>query len=145
MNSADNHILHVLVTHREQLLQDMINTAVMRSTDHSAEGERGMMVEQMLRGALMVLEEALRGESRELRESMLETALPSLVEAGGISWEDILYNGLACWSVVLGRMTLAVDEEYRDVCIRRIAYFIGDWWRDISKALLPLFKARGEI
>ena len=57
----------------------------------------------------------------------------------------MLQNGIPCWGVLLGKIVCTTKEEHRDEAIVFLSRFMGAWWRDVSKAMLPVYVAEGKL
>ena len=138
MTPCRDHLLSILETWRGDLVQ--------RSTDIAfASNDTPMTredVEQMMRACVTIIEEGLAGKTTEVRDGFLE-ALPEI--ALSTTWELTLKNGIPCWGVILGQLSAAASHEFRDEAIVFLSRFIGQWWSDVSKAMLPVFLAEGTL
>lgn len=141
MDPTISHLLELIQQNRGRLIQESTDISFLSGSNLIPRDS----AEQMLHGVVAILEEALRGESSEFRKMFLETALPAVVEAGQTSWADMLQNGLPCWGVLLGRLLILVKEPHRDAALSHLSRVMGEWWRDVSLTVLPLYKERGEL
>jgi hypothetical protein len=139
MDAASAHLISVIQKNRDRLIQETTDISFASGT--IAIPREG--VEQMLTGVMALTEEALVGTSREMRQLFLETALPEATNT--TSWPEMLKNGLPCWGLLIGRVTMLLSEEHRDAGLTRLSRIMGEWWMDVSNAVLPLYKARGEL
>jgi hypothetical protein len=54
-------------------------------------------------------------------------------------------TGLPCWGIIVGRLAVDVGAVHRDEAIAVLSRFMGDWWADVSKAMLPVFMSEGKL
>lgn len=99
-------------------------------------------VVQMMRACVSIVEEALLGETDEVRAGFLE-ALPDIART--TSWSLTLKNGIPCWTAIMGRLVTALPAGDQDEAITWFSSFIGEWWSDVSKAMLPICIAEGKL
>jgi hypothetical protein len=141
MTTVEQHLITLISEQRQQLLQkstDIAFASGLAITDKAS-------VEQMLNAVILILEEYLRGEGKEIRTMFLETAMPAVVESGTSSWGDMLRDGLPCWGILIGQLSVSAEEPFRVAAIERLSRIMGEWWLDVSNVVLPLYKARGEL
>ena len=132
------HLLSVLRTSRDELVRR--STDVVYLTDNAPLPRED--VEQLMRASLAILEEGLAGETNEVRSGFLE-ALPEL--AGATTLDDAIKGGLPTWGVIIGQLSVAVNEQYRDEAIMILSRFMGLWWSDVLKVMLPVYMAKGTL
>ena len=138
MTQAHDHLKSVLKDSREDLVQ--------RSTDIAfAAGAIDLPrsdVEQMLRACVAILDEALEGRSTDIRNGFL-AALPDVART--TTWDSTMRGGLACWGVLIGQLVARSSKAYQDEATTFLSRFMGDWWADVSKAMLPVHIAENKL
>ncbi len=138
MKPSQSHIVEVIRSNREDLVQ--------RSTDICFSWDDIPIsrpdVEQLLRGCVAVLEEGLVGESNDIRSGFL-AAMPDVAHT--TTWSHTMRAGLSCWAILVGQLTTRVGAEHRDESLRILAKFMGDWWADVSKVMLPVCIAENKL
>jgi hypothetical protein len=128
----------LLEASREEIIRESTDIAFLQDDNPIARRD----VEQMIRACVALIEEGLRGESREVRSNFLE-ALPDVAKS--TTWELTLKNGIPCWGVILGKLVAEASPEHRAEATRLLAEFMGQWWADVSKVMLPVFLAEGTV
>jgi len=132
--------------HLSAILQASRDDLVKKSTDIAFSSNDAPIprvdVEQMMRACIAILEEGLAGEGREIRTGFLE-AMPDLARSATL--ELTLRDGLACWGVIIGQLAAASSEQYRDEAVIFLSRFLGAWWNDALKAMIPVFIAEGTL
>lgn len=141
MPSATEHLLALIQRDREALVRETSDAAYAAG---SIKLERES-TEQMMRGVIAVVEEAVEGKGTDTRDMFLQTALPGVIAAGKTSWSDMLHDGLPCWGVLIGKLVVAADDEHREEVLQILSRLQGTWWKDVSETVLPLYKERGEL
>jgi hypothetical protein len=99
-------------------------------------------VEQMIRACVAIAEEGLVGQSREIRAGFLE-ALPDV--ARSTTWDLTVKNGVPCWTIIMGQMVCGIPGEDQPAAIHWFSRFIGEWWADVSRAMLPVLVAENRL
>ena len=131
MDTFRTHMLETLRRSREDL--------VLRSTDIAFFANESPMgredVAQMMRACVAIIEEGLIGETQVTRAGFLE-AMPDVARAS--TWRITMKNGLPTWGVLVGTLAAAAPPDHRDEAIRWLSRFMGDWWSDVSAAMLPV-------
>ena len=135
---CQTHLLGLLETSRESIVQSSTDIAFL-SNDTPIERAD---VEQMIRACVALLEENLRGGSGDIRASFLDV-LPDVART--TTWQLTLQNGIPCWCVILGRLVSDAAEEHRPEALVLLSRFVGQWWSDVSKVMLPVFIAEGKL
>lgn len=138
-----------MTTFRTQMLSTLQRSRedlVRRSTDIAFVANESPMpredVEQMMRACVAIIEEGLLGESKVVRAGFLE-AMPDVARA--TTWRITMKNGLPTWGVLVGALSAQAPEEHRDEAIRWLARFMGEWWADVSAAMLPVIIAEKKL
>ena len=139
MNPCHAHLAQIIGDTREDLVRESTDIAFRSNASITLRRED---VEQMIRACVALLEEGLVGESTSIRAGFLE-ALPEVARAS--TWDDTLRNGIPCWGVLLGKLSAAAAEEHRAEAIVFLSSFMGAWWADVSKAMLPVFTAENRL
>jgi hypothetical protein len=138
MTPCQTHLVTLLETSRESIIRDSTDIAFLSNDNPIARAD----VEQMIRACVALLEEGLRGDSGDVRTSFLEV-LPDVAKT--TTWELTLKNGIPCWCVILGRLLGATEVEHRPEALVFLSRFVGQWWSDVSKVMLPVFVAEGTL
>jgi hypothetical protein len=99
-------------------------------------------VEQMLRACTALLEEGLVGEATDVRSGFLE-ALPDVARTS--TWDSTMRAGLPCWGIILCQLVTHVGKEHQEEAVKVLSRFMGAWWADVSKKMLPVFIAEGRL
>jgi hypothetical protein len=132
MTPCHAHLVEIIQASRETLVQESTDIAFMGADAPIPRAD----VEQMLRACIALIEEALQGQSTEVRTSFLE-AMPDI--ARSTTWDSVLENGIPCWGLILGRLVAQTNDEHRNEAIVFLSRFMGTWWRDVSRAMLPVY------
>ena len=138
MTRCRAHLLALIEASRDAIVRGSTEAAFFSGDAPIARPD----VEQMIRASVSLIEEGLRGESTEIRDNFLEV-LPDV--ARSTTWELTLKNGLACWGVIIGKLVAVTAPEHRDEAVAWLSQFMGEWWSDVSKAMLPVFIAEGNV
>ncbi len=131
MTAFKKHLVSIIQETREELVRTSTDIAYEVNDQPLPRAD----IEQMLRACVALLEEGLRGESSEIRSGFLE-ALPDV--ARSTTWDLTVRNGLPCWGVIFGRLVAATDAAQRPEAISWLSTFMGAWWADVSKVMLPV-------
>jgi len=138
MTEGQRQLLATLRGKRDELVQRSTDIAYATNDVDLPRAD----VEQMLRACIALLEEGLVGESRAVRDGFL-AALDDVART--TTWELTMRTGLPCWGIIVGRLAVDVGEAHRDEAIAYLSRFMGDWWADVSKVMLPVFMAEGKL
>jgi hypothetical protein len=94
-------------------------------------------LEQFLNAYEKLLREALTDGGREVRELILETALPPVLELGQ-SVADMVRGNVISAVMLAHRLLPLVPEERRDEAARCLAAFLADYHYDVIDRVLAL-------
>ncbi len=138
MTPTQSHLVDVIRSNREELVQ--------KSTDICFSWPDMPIprpdVEQLLRGCVAVLEEGLVGESNDVRTGFL-AAMPDVART--TTWSHTMRAGVSCWGVLVSLLATRVNAEHTEETMRTLAKFMGDWWADVSKVMLPVSIAENKL
>lgn len=138
MTAFRDHLLSLIEASREDLVRESADISFLSGETPVPRAD----VEQMLRACVAILEEGLHGGSTDVRAGFLE-ALRDVART--TTWELTLRTGLPCWGILVGKLTAATSEPYRAEALVFLAQFMGAWWSDVSKVMLPVFISEGKV
>ncbi|MFO0617011.1 MAG: hypothetical protein U0414_30730 [Polyangiaceae bacterium] len=138
MTECKTHLIGIIRATRESLVQS--STDIAYASDEVPLPRPA--VEQMLRACVAIVEEGLVGESQEVRAGFLE-ALPDVARSS--TWDATLRGGLPCWGVLLGQLVARAEPAHRAEAITWLSTFMGAWWADVSKVMLPVLIAEKRL
>lgn len=138
MTPTNAHLLSIVRASREELVQRSTDIAFASSDLPIPRPD----VEQMLRACVALLEEGLAGESDDIRSGFLD-ALPDV--ARSTTWDSTLRGGLPCWGVIVGLLVARASKEHQEEAIQFLSRFMGAWWADVSKKMLPVAIAENKL
>jgi hypothetical protein len=138
MTPTNAQLLSILRESREDIVKRSTDI-VFASSDTPLERND---VEQMLRACTALLEEALVGESTDVRSGFLE-ALPDIARTS--TWDNTLRAGMPCWGIILCQLVTHMGKEHQAEATQFLSRFMGAWWADVSKKMLPVFIAEDRL
>jgi hypothetical protein len=138
MTPARSHLLAIVQRSRNDLVRESTDIAFASGDIPIPKPD----VEQMIRACVGLLEEALVGEATDVRDSFLD-ALPSVAKT--TTWTLTMKNGLPCWGILIGKLVSETSTEHRSEAIVFLARFLGEWWSEVSKKMLPVNIAEGTL
>ena len=131
MTDFKKHLATIVQESREELVKSSTDIAFASNEQPLPRGD----IEQMLRACVALPEEGLCGDSPDIRAGFLE-ALPHVARRP--TWDLTLRNGVPCWGVIVGRLVAACEPPHRPEAITWLSTFMGAWWADVSKVMLPV-------
>jgi hypothetical protein len=141
MNPVDSHILEILQSQRDVLLKettDIVYASGGATMDRAS-------TEQLLRGAIAIVEESISGAPSDQRRMYLDAALPEVARSGNSPWRTVLSDGLPCWGVIVGLIAARANETHRNDAIVRLSRLMGTWWAEVWDVMSPVYRSKGEL
>lgn len=128
------------------ILQTSRDDVVRRSTDVALAWDDSPMarpdVEQLIRACLAVIEEGVAGDAKDVRAGFL-LALQDVART--TTWELTMKTGLPCWGVIVAELGIRSEAQHRDRVVVWLSRFMGEWWSEVSKVMLPIFIAEQKL
>jgi hypothetical protein len=133
-NTTDAHILAIIDRDRESIVLELTESMV-------GSGDVPMdrvTIEQLIRGVVAVLYEAVEGESADVRRAVLVAAV-EVARSGTFTPSKSLRTALTVWGTLIGMVVLRANPGFQRAILPRLAQVQGEWMSRAWEAMYPAF------
>jgi hypothetical protein len=134
LNTTDAHILAVIAREKESIVQELTDSMVSSGDvpmDRSS-------IEQLIRGVVSVLQEAVEGESADVRRAVLVAAV-EVARSGTFTPTKSLRVALTLWGTLIGMVVLRANPGFQRAILPRLAQVQGEWMSQAWEAMYAAF------
>jgi hypothetical protein len=133
-STTDAHILAVITREKESIVQELTEFMVSWGEvplDRSS-------IEQLIRGVVAVLYEAVEGESADVRRAVLVASV-EVARSGTFTPTESLRVALTLWGMLIGMVVLRANPGFQRAILPRLAQVQGEWMAQAWDAMYPAF------